>query len=294
MPEAVLRTLIPHWVIRGGPQLLLLAIGPLVTLPSVQAQEAGQLFPPRSLMPDLLAGPRNPVTSATILGVTRNPDAHGPGFETELSIGATLPVLLLAGTREEAPVVVGLEAAAFARFALQVLQREMVATDWIFAVPLVWHHDNGWTRFRFYHSSSHMGDEYNRRFGDPGADFSRDAVEVLAFRKPLDVLGAWAGVRYGYNVKPEDDERWILRAGAQLEARPDAAPLLPFLAGDAELDQEAGMRPRLEVRVGAWLPRVADRRAIRISLVALTGPTPLGQFGFRPTTQIGLSLQGSL
>jgi hypothetical protein len=245
-------------------------------------------------MPALLAGPRDPVTSATILGVTRNPDAHGSGFETELSIGVALPVLLLAGTPEDAPVVVGLEAAAFARFALQVLQRELVATDWIFAVPVIWHHERGWTRVRFYHSSSHMGDEYSRRFGDPGVDFSRDALEVLSFRRLLEVLGAWAGVRYGYNVKPEDDRRWILRFGAQLEAQPDASLFLPFLAADAELDQEAGMRPRVEVRVGAWLPTVANRRAIRVSLVALHGPTPLGQFRFRTTTQIGLSLQGSL
>ena len=185
------------------------------------------------------------------------------------------------------------EAAAFARFALQVLQRELVATDWVFAVPLIWHHQSGWTRVRFYHSSSHMGDEYSRRFGDAGVDFSRDALEVLSFRRPFQRMGAWAGVRYGYNVKPEDDRRWILRFGAQLEALPDAGLFLPFLAADAELDQEAGMRPRVEVRAGAWLPRLGDRRAIRISLVALNGPTPLGQFGFRPTTQIGLSLQGS-
>lgn len=261
---------------------------------ALRAQLLDRLFPPRSLMPELLAGSRDPVTSASILGVPRNPDAHGAGIETELSIGATLPVLLLKRPGAELPVVAGLEAGAFARFALQVLQRELVATDWIFAVPVIWHHRKGWTRVRFYHSSSHMGDEYNRRFGDPGVDFSRDGLEVLAFRRPGDAFGIWGGVRYGYNVKPEDDKRWVLRLGGQLESRPDEGPFLPFLAADAELDQEAGMQPRIELRVGAWLPKVANRRAIRISLVALTGPTPLGQFGFRPTTQIGLSLQGAL
>lgn len=258
------------------------------------AQERDRLFPPRSLIPTLLAGPRDPVTSAAILAVPRNPNAHGPGVEAELSIGSTLPVFLLGGSPEKNPVVVGIEAVAFARFGLQVLQREMVATDWIFAVPLVWHHANGWTRFRFYHSSSHMGDEYSRRFGDPGVNFSRDALEVLAFRRAGDAFGAWAGVRYGYNVKPEDDQQWVLRTGAQLEAPPDGSLFQPFLALDAEMDQEAGMRPRVEMRVGAWLPAVGGRQAIRLSLAVLNGPTPLGQFGFRPTTQIGLSLQGSL
>jgi hypothetical protein len=267
----------------------------LLTHPGVlPAQQPDWLFPKRSLMPVLLAGPRDPVTSASLLGVVRNPHEHGRGVEAELSIGSTLPVFLLRGAEEEDPIVLGLEAVAFGRFGLQVLERELVATDWIFAVPLIWHDRKGWTRVRFYHASSHMGDEYSRRFGDPGTNFSRDAVEILTFRKPLPALGAWAGVRFGYNVKPEDDERWVLRAGAQLEGRADFQLLLPFLAADLELDQEAAFRPRVEVRVGGWLPEVRGRRAVRFSLVVLNGPTPLGQFRFRPTTQIGISLQGSL
>lgn len=246
-------------------------------------------------MPDLLAGPRNPLTSASLLGLTRNPDAHGSGVEAEVSIGSTLPVLLLAGTPQDHPVVVGLEAAAYARFALQVLERELVATDWFFTVPVILHHDNGWTRVRYFHTSSHMGDEYNRRFGDPGVNFSRDAIGILTFRRLEGGFGGWIGARYAYTVHPDDDRRWVLRAGAQVEGRGVGSwQLRPFLAADVEMDQEGDLRPRTEVRAGIGLPEVAGRRAVRLSLVALHGPTPLGQFRFRSTTQIGLSLQGSL
>ncbi len=262
--------------------------------PGASGQEGDRLFPPRSLMPTVLAGPREPVSSATLMGVFRNPNAHGPGVEAEVSLGLTFPVFLLAGTPEENPVVLGMEAAAFARFGLQVLERELVATDWLFAVPVVWHHDNGWTRLRFYHSSSHMGDEYARRFQEPGIDFSRDAAEVFLFRRPSPVMGGWVGARYGYNVHPQEDRRWVLRAGGQLEALPDAGRFLPFLAADIEWDQEADMRPRVEVQLGAWLPGQEGRRTVRVSLILLTGPSPLGQFRFRPTTQIGLSLRGNL
>jgi hypothetical protein len=244
-------------------------------------------------MPELLAGPRDPMSSATILGVPRNPSAHGQGFELEVSLGTTFPVFLLSGTPERNPVLVGIEAAAFARFGLQVLEREMVATDWFFTVPVIWHHQRGWTRIRYYHSSSHIGDEYNRRFDEPGINYSRDALDLFVFRELTEVAGAWLGVRYGYNVHPQEDERWVLRAGSQVEAFPDVGRYLPFLAADVEWDQEAGMEPRVEVRVGAWLPEYQGRRTIRISFVVLSGPSPLGQFGFRPTTQVGLSLQGS-
>jgi len=219
---ALFGTLTPSLRPQPIPSILALLLGTVITwIPGVAGgQELVRLFPPRDLMPGLLAGPRDPVTSASLLGVVRNPSAHGRGVEVEFSIGTTLPVFLLGGSPEENPLVVGIEAAAFARFGLQVLQRELVATDWFFAVPVIRHHDNGWTRFRYYHSSSHMGDEYSRRFGDPGINLSRDAVEVLAFRSPLDGLGAWAGIRYGYNVHPQEDKRWVFRAGGQLRPSP--------------------------------------------------------------------------
>ncbi|MFH1765984.1 MAG: hypothetical protein ABIF09_17500, partial [Gemmatimonadota bacterium] len=101
-------------------------------------QETRVLFPDRSLMPALLAGPRDPITSASLFIVGPNPNAYGRGVEVEVSIGTTLPILLLAGRPGEDQVVVGIEAAAFARFGLQLLERELIASDWVFAVPVLW------------------------------------------------------------------------------------------------------------------------------------------------------------
>lgn len=261
---------------------------------SAQGQESSRFFPSRALLPQVLAGPREPVTSAALMGVFRNPNQHGNGVEAEVSLATAFPIYLLSGAPDRSPVVLGLEAAAYARFGLQVLERELVATDWIFAVPFVWHHENGWARFRYFHTSSHMGDEYARRFQDPGLNVSRDAVEVFFFRQLVPTGGAWAGARYGYNMHPEGDRQWVLRAGAQLESPHDSRSFSPFLATDVEWDQQAGMRPRVEARFGAWLPRMDGMRRIRASLVVLSGPSPLGQFRFRSTTQIGISLQGNL
>jgi len=139
-----------------------------------------------------------------------------------------------------------------------------------------------------------MGDEYNRRFEDPGYNSSRDAAELFVFREPTEVLGAWVGVRYSYNPHPEEDERWVLRAGSQFGVEADERRFRPYMAADIEWDQEAGMRPRVEARVGAWLPKMGGHRNLRLSLVVLSGPSPLGQFRFRETTQVGLSLQGRI
>jgi hypothetical protein len=246
-------------------------------------------------MPGVLAGPRDPITSAAILGVFRNPDSYGAGAEAEVSLGTSFPVYLLSGTARNHPVVLGVEAVAFARFGLQVLERELLATDWIFTVPVIWHHHQGWTRFRYYHTSSHMGDEYARRFDDPGIDLSRDAAEIFLFRRPTPVLGVWAGTRFAFNVHPGDDKRWVFRAGGQLQDQTaQEKTFLPFLAWDMEWDQEAAFRPRVEFRMGSWLPVMEGRRLIRMSFLLLNGPSPLGQFRFRSTTQVGISLQGML
>jgi len=257
-----------------------------------RGQEPERLFPPRATMPSLLAGARDPVTAASLLYVDSNPNQHRSGAEVEVALGTTLPVLLVGGRPDLRPVVLGLEAGVFARFGLQVLERELVATDWVFAIPVYWHRDWGWIRFRYYHSSSHMGDEYARRFEDPGINISRDAAELLSFWEPRRGVGIYAGARYAYNVHPEESRRWILRTGAHLDPRERLGPFRPYLAGDLEWDQDAG-GTRLALTAGTWLPKVADRRSLRMGLVLLSGPSPLGQFNGLRTFHAGLTLRGS-
>ena len=275
--------------------LFLLVVGPTGAAGQQTPNQPNErtLFPDRSSLPVLLAGARDPGTSFSPLFVGPNPNAHGDGVEVEVSIGITLPILLFPGKNVRGPVVVGIEAAAFARFGLQVLERELIASDWVFAVPVVWHRNRGWLRFRYYHTSSHMGDEYGRRFDDPGVNFARDAAELLSFHALSERLGVYAGFRYAYIVHPEDSKRWVLRAGGQLEASEKRRPFRPYAALDLEWDQDAG-GIRAEAEGGAWLPPVAGRRALRLALGVLTGPSPLGQFNGLSTTQVGLTLRGNL
>jgi hypothetical protein len=269
--------------------LVLLALGPGSSL----GQEVRRLFPDRSLIPALLAGPRDPMSSFSPLLVSQNPNAHGEGAEVEVSIGTSIPVFLFPGKSGKRRLVVGIEAAAFARFGLQVLERELIATDWVFAVPIVLHRDGSWFRFRYYHTSSHMGDEYARRFDEPGINFARDAAEILSYHSITDRLGIYGGARYAYIVHPEESKRWVLRGGAQVEAQEKGRRFRPFMATDLEWDQDAG-GTRIEWQGGAWLPTVGGRRALRLAVVVLAGPSPLGQFNGLSTTQVGITLRGSL
>lgn len=278
--------------VRGMPVGLTTLLLAVVLLPTgANGQESTRLFPDPGLMPNLLGGPRDPETSASLYYVATNPNSFGPGVEAEVSLGHALPILALGGTPSATSVLVGIEAAVFARFGFQRTERELIDSDWIFAVPIYWHRPRGWVRLRYFHTSSHMGDEYSRRFEEIGTNFSRDAVELLAFRNLSSNLGVYGGARYAYNVHPESGARWVLRGGSQLEAEEKGGLLRPFTALDLEWDQDAG-GTRIEGRVGAWLPPVRERRNISLALTVLTGPSPMGQFSGESSTQVGLGIQG--
>ena len=258
------------------------------------AQFRRRLFPERALLPMLFAGPRDPVSRADLVFVTDNPDSLGNGVEAEVALGAAVPVFLLAGDARSDALVVGVEAAVFGRFGFQVTERPLINTDWVFAAPIVWHRGPHWVRLRYYHTSSHLGDEYAQRFEVEGVNFSRDAVDAMGYLQPLRAVGTYAGLRYAYSVHPEASRRWAVRAGAQFGTTLGDGFMLPFGSLDVELDQDVSWEPRVSVQTGVWLPPIAGRRAGRIGAGLLTGPSPLGQFQSLRTTQITLGIALSL
>lgn len=248
----------------------------------------GWLFPARDLLPDLLAGPRDPAVRGQLVQAWEDPTRYGAGTSGEVSLAATLPLLLLAGEGVDDALVVGVEAAAFARFSFERVERELVNTDWVFAVPLVWRRGDHWLRLRYYHASSHLGDEYARRFGEAGINFSRDAVDLTARVRAGPGVGVYGAVFWAANVHPEAARRWRVRGGVEVD--PSRGGLWrPYLAADAQLDQDEGWDPRLAAQLGVWLPAV-HRRPLRLALELLQGPSPMGQFHGRPTGQLALAL----
>lgn len=274
-----------------GPVHTLFAVAWLAVAPAAAcAQALPWLFPDRDLVPDLLAGPRDPVNTGQLLQVTDGPTEFGDGFSADVAVAATLPVLCLAGSTNRDALVVAMEGAAFARFTPYTTILELVNTDWFFAVPIVWRRGSHWLRLRYVHTSSHLGDEYARRFGVEGINFSRDGAEVLGRAEPFPAVGLYAGARYDVNVHPEASKRWVARLGGELAPGGFRVPWKPYLAADLQAEADNGWEPRLAVQAGLWLPPAAGGHDLRLAIQALTGPAPMGQFQGRHTTQLGIAL----
>ncbi len=277
----------------------LLALAAVLPPAPAAAQGAGTpappwLFPDRALLPDLLAGPRDPAVLVRLVYADPSATAYGPSPAGEVAISATIPVLLLAGSDASNALVLGMEGAAFAHFSFDVVTRELVNTDWVFAVPLVWHQGEHWLRLRYYHTSSHLGDEYQRRFGPSSINFSRDGVDFTAYsRPPLPAartlgLGLYAGGLWSVNSHPEESSVWRLRGGLELD--PARGQLWsPFAALDVELEEVSLHGARWAGQAGVWLPPVHGR-PLRLAVEAMAGPSAMGQLTRRYTRRLGLGL----
>mgnify|MGYP006424381533 CR=1 FL=1 len=271
------------------PGFLMICLAACVLLPSVVAAETPDwLFPERSLLTGLRAGPRDPATQSQIVYDWDNPSEFGAGVAGEAAISASAAVLRLAGRDADDALIVGLESAAFARFSFQVVTRELVNTDWIFTVPLVWHRGRHWFRWRYYHTSSHLGDEYQRRFGPSSINFSRDGADLSAFLGLTQKLGVYGLVFLSANSHPEQRRLWELRTGVELD--PGEGRLWqPFLSADIHGEQGADWEPRLTVQCGLWLPHVQGR-PLQLALQGIVGPSPLGQFREHHSGRLGLGI----
>jgi hypothetical protein len=272
--------------------LLLASALPVSPRLSAQGQEAAsgmEWFPERSRLPILPSGSREPVSKASLLHVFDNPNSFGSGLEVEVAVGAGLAVAAW-GDTAGSHWVLGVQAGVYARFGYQQTTRELINSDWTITAPLFWRHERGWIRFQYFHTSSHLGDEYIRVFEETGKHFARDAVEILALREAAPWLDLYAGGGFGYNVHPSGSGRWWTRAGFVVQPDPGAGGWAPMGSLDVDLDQEAGWTPRWTAQAGVWLPPLRGRRWARITAELVTGPTPLGQFFPGRTTYGGIGI----
>lgn len=257
-------------------------------LPSLTPGAAAQqprLLPDRTLLPHLLADPREPTTLAKFVYVTETPNLGGTGLQGEAGFGVGLPVLRLAGAGERDALVVGVQGGVFGRFFLLVKERDLISTDWVFAVPVAWRRGDHWFRLRYLHTSAHLGDEYSERFQVSRVDFNRDVGEFLAFFGVGNGLGLYGGGGYAFNVDPDEAARWMAQTGAEYIGPALGAGLRFFTAVDVRLEQDRDWAPRFNAQTGL-LMRASGRRDVRLAIELLSGPSPQGQFHARQTTLV--------
>jgi hypothetical protein len=254
---------------------------------SLFAQDAHWFMPDQRLLPRLLAGPLEPTTSAHLVLPMRSPTRFGRVFEGQVSLGASLAVLRLHGSRSDDVVLLGVGGGVVGRFNLETQERDIISSDWTFSLPLIVRRGGHWLRLQYFHTSAHLGDEYILRFEAVRIPYARDAADGLAYVKAGSAVGVYAGARWAFRVDPPDHERFAIRAGVELTP-PASGDLRAYLAADIESDGQQNWTPRLDARLGAWLTPADSYPAVRVEVGLLIGPPFQGQFQDGRTTALSL------
>jgi hypothetical protein len=199
-------------------------------------------------------------------------------------------------------IQLSLSAGVFAQFDLGTNSYDLLNADYVIGLPLSIR--SGWfsTRIRFYHQSSHLGDEYLLR--DPPGERQRENISFESIEwlisADASALRIYGGGEYLFDRSPDDLEHYVAHGGLELRPQLRVIPLgglggFRFVAaGDLKASQEQDWKPSVSVRAGLEYDRADDgdpsARRWGIFFQYYTGPSPYGQFFRADVRHIGAGI----
>lgn len=294
-----------------------LVLGPLVAILALSALEApGQTpatsgwLPSQPLFQGPLADPLEPgFRGALVHSDLLEPENFGQerpadfldAFRTMerevqavVNLGGGVP-LWQWGMPASGAIQVGIQGGVTARFRMSVPTNDLVATDWVAALPVEARWEDWSGRMRFIHRSAHLGDEFLRATQAQRVGFGHESVQFLAAWDGLSPMRLYGG---GTWVARSETKNWMRKQGHPISDRGEFQLGLEWrpLPGNQDmgyvfsLDWQAHDRTRWAHQwtgaAGLTLP-TGDRSVTILARGAL-GRSPLGQFFLTRESSFGL------
>jgi hypothetical protein len=187
-------------------------------------------------------------------------------------------------------VQLSLSASVFAQFDLGAPSYDLLNADYVIGLPLTIRRGRGSLRFRVYHQSSHLGDEYLLR--EPAARRDRENLSFESVETILSVdagpLRLYGGGELLLNREPADLAQSVAHAGAEFRPMSWVVPLghlggFRFLsAADVKSSKEHDWKPSVSARAALEYDRARGTeppgRRWGVFAEYYEGPSPYGQF----------------
>jgi len=162
--------------------------------------EAGA-FPMGDLFRPLIADPKQP---QFFVSFNRFKSAGVRYSMASVGFGETFGIYRFFGSREGNGLQLNVEGALFAQFNLDTPSYDLINADYTVGIPATYRLGDNSLRFRMYHQSSHLGDEFLQSVNPPErVNLSYEAIELIYSRE-------WRGWRvYGggeYLIHKEPDD----------------------------------------------------------------------------------------
>jgi hypothetical protein len=243
---------------------------------TVARREGLKVFPPASLFDPLHADPRWPHFSVRFEHLNGSPELQDAAA---VSFGERLPLL-----EGDAPFdgrwQVGISGAAYALFDKGSKSEDLINTDYRWFIPLSYRSGPFSALFRYYHQSSHLGDELILR-GKPitRVNLSYEAVDLTLSQDIGKRYRVYGGL--GEIVRAEPDlEPLSAQLGAEYSGGHAYFGMFrPVAALDLQAREYNGWDPELAVNAGFQVESpYTVGRALRIVAEYDHGKSPNGQF----------------
>ena len=196
---------------------------------------------------------------------------------------------------DDGGLTLGIQAGVFGRFRLEVSSSDLVASDWLVALPVEIARGAWSGRLRLLHWSAHVGDELLEA-GVERIDFTTETLEALLAYSFGDFrlygggsLVVRSSLENEVQLGPGFSDDVLIQFGADARARPWARKDLTIDGGvDWHNSDRTGWNGQLSIRLGLTV-RDGSRSA-RVSGIYHRGPSPMGQFFLTEERYWGIEL----
>jgi len=237
----------------------------------------GKVFPVGDLFRPLLADPKQP---QFFVSINRFKSSGVRYTVASVGFGETFGMYRFFGSREGDGLQLSVEGAIFAQFNLEAPSHDLINADYTIGIPAAYRYGDNSLRFRIYHQSSHLGDEFLQSVNPPERiNLSYEAIELIYSRE-------WRGWRvYGggeYLIHKEPGDLKPLSAHWGIEYR-GSKPLVwngrPIGGVDMKSFEEHNWAIDTSVKAGLEFghPNPGQRR-LRLMAEWYKGFDPRGQF----------------
>ena len=262
--------------------------GPAASEPATALASAGWSFlPGRRLFDPLTADPRWPHFGASFQHINGSPEL---GSATAVSLGEVIPLLenpAPGGGRWQ----IGILGAVFALFDRGSESQDLINNDYFIGVPVSWRSGSWSAQARYYHQSSHLGDEFLLRgTGVPRVNLSFDVADLLLSLDVDDRFRVYGGGGAILRSEPKLHKLLAELGGEYVGGRPFFYGLLrPVAAIDLQAREFQDWTPDLSMRAGVQLDSPsAPGRNVQLLLEYYRGKSPYGQFFNEDIEAIGV------
>lgn len=275
---------------------LVASIGVLGTIIAVSAsaqtpaKREVAVFPRISLFAPLAADPRWPRISIGYLHYFDDPQFANVGTA---DAGASIAIVQR-DARRRGRWEVGVQGGIFAVFDFGAPSNDLVNADYFGSVTVSYALDSVVFLTRFFHQSSHLGDEFLLNNEVDRVNLSFEELDALVSYSPREWARVYGGAGAIVRIEPSDLDRWLLQLGA--EFRPVTSKTkhrLQLLLGvNLQSWQQNDWVPDASfIAGGTLLPAGDSSYRVDILLRYYIGRSPNGQFFTERIQTLGPAIQ---